>query len=985
MIEGGGLVVSSESGDVLELRRHRETVAEEERARAESEDSENTGPMPSRVGRYIVLDTIGVGGMGVVCTAYDPKLDRKVALKLLRRGRDQRRVQTSRARLLREAQALAKLSHPNIVTVHDVETHQGQLYIAMEYVEGQSLDEWLLSEPREWKEIVDVFVRAGRGLAAAHAAGITHRDFKPGNVQIGNDGRVRVLDFGLAKNNDDDGASLDPADSMPGASRDSGVMELLGSTHDLKLTQVGRTVGTPAYMAPEQFHGLPVGPQTDQFAFGVSLFEALFSRLPFAEQDEADFVERVCKGKLREPPSGGAVPGWVSRVVFRMLARKPDERFASMDAAMVALTSDPAKRRQRWLVGLGMVGLVGLSGYAVMMLVGERNQPCSGAQERLVQVWGPQAQQRVQTAFEGTATPYAEHAWGQVSAALDDWGARWVEHHTEVCMASVRGEQSDTLMDLRMACLDRGRAELAGLVGVFEEADTRVVQQAVAAAGGLADIDRCPSAQPEEVGALPADPTEAERARAIETQRAEAEANILGGRYDKAVTLAQQAHAGAVALGHPPTLARANKALGTAYQHVRRDEEAATALADAVRMAAAAGLPEEETRAWSMLIYVEGEHLGRMDDALAKRLAAETALARAGSPKAAAASLAGDLGVVLSRAGKTEDALVEHRRAAELWRSVGSNQGALATVLNNLGFALARDKQLWPAREALEEALTIQRSLHGDQHPTVASHLFNLGHVLRELGAQEDARASYGEAIAILTTLFGPEHPAIAPALLGLAKVEEHDDRDAAIERAIRAVGLLEKAPGRRLAAALSTLAGLRTRAGEAIAESDPEGARAQWRLAQVDLQRIVTLSSKASGSTGIVVDDRLCRLAVLLDEPEQGRRACESALAALDAKAEDGEPVTAGTVDVLFDYARLLPAEHRAERLLLADAAMRWHVAHGSEPERIAELRLFVAALLEGDPDSHDAAVDLAERVRDAEGVSAQRRAEARRMLGRL
>ncbi|MCH9681102.1 MAG: serine/threonine protein kinase, partial [Deltaproteobacteria bacterium] len=270
-------------------------------------------PTPTKIGRYTVLDLLGVGGMGVVCTAYDPKLDRKVALKLLRKKSEgDHRLSTGQARLIREAQALAKLTHPNIVTVHDVDTYEGQIYMAMEYVDGSSLDQWMVRGERHWRDVVEVFVDAARGLAAAHHAGITHRDFKPANVLIGKDGRVLVVDFGLAKSNDHE---LERSDDSPApeAAVDMGpepnLMDVIGSTQDTKLTQVGRTVGTPAYMAPEQFLGLEVGPETDQFSFGVALFEALYGYLPFPDESREELLDRVTEGRVNETPKDTPVPG----------------------------------------------------------------------------------------------------------------------------------------------------------------------------------------------------------------------------------------------------------------------------------------------------------------------------------------------------------------------------------------------------------------------------------------------------------------------------------------------------------------------------------------------------------------------------------------------------------------------------------------------------------------------------------------------------
>ncbi|MBC8073676.1 MAG: serine/threonine protein kinase, partial [Deltaproteobacteria bacterium] len=255
--------------------------------------------LPDRIGRYLVLEVVGVGGMGVVCTAYDPKLDRKVALKLLRERElaDAVRTTTGHARLHREARALAKLKHVNVVAVHDVDVVDERLYIAMEFVEGESLSRWFEQRARSWRELVAVFVQAARGLAAAHDAGITHRDFKPANVRIEPGGRVVVLDFGLALAHGVTDGPVTDGDE-------------LASEHDVRLTAVGRRVGTPAYMAPEQILGQPVGPAADQFAFGVSLYEALYGTLPFTG-DLQTAMWNAIDGKLAPIPKDREVPGWL--------------------------------------------------------------------------------------------------------------------------------------------------------------------------------------------------------------------------------------------------------------------------------------------------------------------------------------------------------------------------------------------------------------------------------------------------------------------------------------------------------------------------------------------------------------------------------------------------------------------------------------------------------------------------------------------------
>src|SRR5499433_3409514 len=286
------------------------------------------------LGRYVVRERLGTGGMGIVYEAYDPELNRKIAIKLMRPGASESMsASEGRVRLMREAQAMAQLSHPNVIAVYDVGTFGDQVFIAMEYVEGSTLTQWLAEHKRPWREIVNMFVQTGRGLAAAHAAGILHRDFKPDNVLVGKDGRPRVLDFGLARalfgepekrahsDENDERAKLDA--SSPS------ILALLG----LALTQTGRLMGTPAYMAPEQLMGQPADHRTDQYSFCVALYQALYGELPFKAQNVETLVREVTQGKPPEAVSS-QVPSRLRRVVLRGLLPEPADRFPSMDALL---------------------------------------------------------------------------------------------------------------------------------------------------------------------------------------------------------------------------------------------------------------------------------------------------------------------------------------------------------------------------------------------------------------------------------------------------------------------------------------------------------------------------------------------------------------------------------------------------------------------------------------------------------------------------
>ncbi|HEY0139205.1 MAG TPA: serine/threonine-protein kinase, partial [Nannocystis sp.] len=308
-------------------------------------------PLP-QVGRFQVAKILGTGGMGVVYEAHDPQLGRKVALKLLQPMTTGERA---RERLLREAQAMAQLQHPNVVGVYEAGVHGDQVYVAMEYVENGTLGEWLRARPRTWQEIVDMLLQAGEGLSAAHAGGLVHRDFKPANILIGS-GRARISDFGLAR-------TTATAEDLERTAEDSSGM-LLGAP----LTRTGSLLGTPAYMAPEQLRGEPATPASDQFAFGVVLYESLYGHRPFQGESLGVLMTAIEEGRIARPERKLVVPAKLTAVIRRALARRPEQRFPNMASLLEALG---AARRVRWVapvLGAGIPAAVVVAGMAGLFM-----------------------------------------------------------------------------------------------------------------------------------------------------------------------------------------------------------------------------------------------------------------------------------------------------------------------------------------------------------------------------------------------------------------------------------------------------------------------------------------------------------------------------------------------------------------------------------------------------------------------------------------
>src|SRR6266700_7301948 len=459
----------------------------------------------SSIGRFQVLQLVGKGGMGEVYAAYDPELDRNVAIKLLRAGKSSE-SQEGRARLMREAQAIARVSHPNVVIVYDAGTHEDRVFIAMEFIEGHTLGYWMHARQRTWPEVLEVFTAAGRGLAAAHERDLVHRDFKPDNVMISSDGQVRVMDFGLVQLagertdvppiDDDTGehAAFFDTESSDNqlASRQDDLLTTrpttgAGTGRNLMrpssqrtssnpvVTRFGITLGTPAYMSPEQFRAEPTDAATDQFSFCVALYEALYGERPFAGRDFDDLGNNVAAGFVRRAPKGSTVPYWLREVVLRGLSVNPTDRWPSMNALLAQLEQQPAIVNRRRFIAAAAAKL------AAIWEVPRGDRPAE-----------PPARAEIRRAFLATGKAYAKKTWTNTSQILDAYARRWSDLYVESCEAThVRNEQSTEVLDLRMACLQEGLEDLRALCGMFRQATPEVVDNAVSAANGLRGLDRC--------------------------------------------------------------------------------------------------------------------------------------------------------------------------------------------------------------------------------------------------------------------------------------------------------------------------------------------------------------------------------------------------------------------------------------------------------------------------------------------------------------
>ena len=765
---------------------------------ATSEEAEIAIGTGAHVGRFVVLEQVGVGGMGRVLRGYDPKLRREVALKLMRAS-----TAATADRMLREAQAMARLSHPNVVPVYDVGEHAGGVFIAMEYVEGQTLRAWFEAEPRPWRTVLAVFRDAGRGLAAAHRAGLVHRDFKPDNVLVptASDervaGRARVMDFGIARALEDSSShEAEQAQATFDPDHTGSVAKVPRATRTQALTELGTLVGTPAYMAPEQHRGDAADERSDQYAFCVALYEALVGERPFPGKSPTELALAKERGEPRSPSARApAVPRWVRRVVLRGLSPDPGSRWPSMDSLVDALGRDPHRRMAKMLIL--PAGALGLSAVAAA-IVGTDEPPCTGAAERLAGSWDADRRERVDAALRATGASHAEHTASRVRERLDVYAAQWVSSHTEACLAThQRGEQSQALLDARMVCLHGRRRELAALVDTLGSADAEVVDKAVDAAASLPAIERCDD--PAYVLAQvppPDDPQTQQRVEALRERLAEARALQSAGKYADGSRICDEVQADAATVDYPPVRAEIAYRRGWLLEGTGAYEESVESLRQAYFGARRSGMDEVAAEAASTLVYVLAQ-LARYDEALRWAEHASIELERFGNDESRS-YLLGAIAIVHDGRGAYDEAVRLHEEALPLRRAaLGPEHPGVAQSLNNLARVQLVRGDYESARRNFDRALAIWEAARGPEHPSVAQTLNNIAAVMLEQGEHEDARPLYERALAIWENGLGAEHPSVATALNNLALVHRLAGRwDEAEQLHTRALAIHEKSLG---------------------------------------------------------------------------------------------------------------------------------------------------------------------------------------------
>jgi len=735
----------------------------------------------THVGRYVVVDRIGAGGMGVVYRGQDPELNRRVALKLLRDGEDEPGGER-RSRLLREAQALARLSHPNVVGVYDVGLFGDSVYLAMEFVEGQTLRAWLDERPRKTAEILAVMIGAGEGLAAAHAKDIVHRDFKPDNVMVDADGRVRVVDFGLAREPESAPGRTPPVSEDP-------TLDTFSA-----LTRDGAILGTPGYMAPEQLRGQSVDRRTDGFSFCVTLWQALYGVRPFGGETPGDRLMATLEGVLAEPPSGVDVAPWLRRACTQGLAVEPEQRFADMESLLAVLRRGRSRARTlKALVAVAVVAAVGVGTLGYRWVA--RNQAiasCEADGASIAEVWGPTREAKFREQFVAGGIPTASDTADKTIPWLDQYAQSWTEVRTAACLgATVDGTWTPDNFERSLSCLQEREVALDALVTALSRGDASMVRRAVGAASGMTSPQTCGDS--DRLARLPAMPSgQREAIGEVRAQLAQARAQFDVGAYPEGLEIGRAALQRAEALGWAPLVVRSLSIVGRLVNGAGDYDEAEATFERAYFEAMKVGLTDLAADTAERLVITVGIRQQRHDDA--ERWSQHAQTVRATMPDGGGTRRIDGLrnrASVRWAAGDHELALALFRQAVELREAeVGTSDPEFALTLGDMANVHLDRGETKEALALMERAIPILEAALGPRHPKVAGNLGTLAGVYFGMNDLPKARALFEQAIDIQEDVLGPQHPQLAASLQNLGiVVGEMGEPDAAkplIERALR-------------------------------------------------------------------------------------------------------------------------------------------------------------------------------------------------------
>ncbi|MEM7160358.1 MAG: tetratricopeptide repeat protein [Myxococcota bacterium] len=909
---------------------------------------EDGEPAEQTIGRFQILGRLGRGGMGTVLEAYDDTLDRKVAIKHLHEGSSGQH----QGRMLREAQALARLSHPNVVQVFETGEADGRAFIAMELVAGQTLAEWQQT-PHDWRECLAVYLQAGRGLAAAHAEGIVHRDFKPANCIIDDAGHVKVLDFGLARGTDD-AEGLASVESPPSSGRTGPPKltdEVLGALAQ-QLTQTGTLLGTPAYMAPEQLRRMPADARADQFSFCVSLYEALFGVRPF--DGMAGMVELMVGQRPAFAPEPThaklpPVPKWLRRVLLRGMDADKHARFEAMDALLAEVHAQRQRRRQTALAGTAVLVLAGAGGIASQFTqVAER---CEGAAAQLEGIWDDTRRGEVQAAIVDNGGAYGADTWERIEPRLDDYAHAWVDKHTEVCEATrVSQQQTEDVMSLRMGCLSSARIGMQAAVGVLARITPEQVSEAIELVSSLGDLTRCDDVEALERrrSELPP-PEDAEVAEQVEEQRGRLEdAAARGdiGDLDGAEAITREVIERAEALSYGPLQAEALLRRATLKKARGEYEGAIDDLEQTLALALQHGHRDVQFNALALLTAVVGDNQGDLPQGQRWGAMAQAMARHSSADSSHDLMVSSAMAQLELRHGRFEESLAHFEYVAELEERLGGPEDpSLGETRADIGTVLIRLARLDEAQVQVQRALEIGETTFGSHHPKVARQVEAVANVLARQGKLEQALPYYRRTLAISEENLGPEHPQIGGHLNNIAAILLDQGESAeALGYLERALAVKEKALGAEHIDLASTLKNI-ARAHVELQQAD---------RAEAPLLRALAIEKASLGDDHFNVAHTWNIIGIVRverNQPDEALEALRRAVAIIEGSQTPRHPMLGNPLinigNLLRDQGELDEAAASYERALAIDEE-----ALGPEHPHIAMVLIGLAetALLRGD-----------------------------------
>jgi tetratricopeptide (TPR) repeat protein/tRNA A-37 threonylcarbamoyl transferase component Bud32 len=709
----------------------------------------------TRLDRYVLVDLIGRGGFGMVWAAYDPQLDRRVAIKVMymrKRKRNDTGPDVELEVMLGEAQMLAQINHPNVVAIYDVRVFDEPggprgLFIVMEHLSGPTLADWQ-STPHDWREVLSIYVQAGRGLAAAHKRSLVHRDFKPANVMFGNDERIRVLDFGLARPTSSTSAQR---------SRD----------------KPQRVVGTPVYMAPEQHLGHLTDAQGDQYSFCIALFEGLYGCRPFTGQDHETIVQAKLENEVHAPPHT-KVPARILTVLRRGLALNPAHRYGNMHELLDALLDDPQARRRRFASLALLIAVMGGAGYGLARAQARATESCQAPDDSFHGMWDTSVAQQVDARFATIESDYAHETGTLVVTGLDDWTSRWRTAHEQACERAQARSKQFTADDPARLCLDRARRRLAGLTATLVEADAGVLARAPDAILGLPRPESCI----ERGESTPATSNELDAARRDVILQIEGEVehartlNVLG-RPEEALAAAIAAREHAEAEGDHGGATAAAQLEASSLRALDRHDDALRANEHAASLAVQANDPESVARALLQQIDLRGD-AGSLEAA-----SALAGFARSSVPDGRfGPELDIDRDVTLGQLAQTlreydESQRLFERALARATELYGPEHPNLSRIHNRLGnLSAERTGATDVAAMHFKRALEIDQRYYGEKHPAIAVALNNLATFHAERGDLTTALAEFEAALALNEDIYGQNSSHLIVPLLNIAVIQ---------------------------------------------------------------------------------------------------------------------------------------------------------------------------------------------------------------------